>query len=137
MTRHGMPSTVEDDLRSRGLLRVAGPHAVHVDDSLGFVSFRFSPARIGERNRGCLFRQLRVQFGQDRGLLLALCGEDGALAVALRGEDGGTLVALGAHLLLHRVDDRRRRVDALAALIATMLDDDEEASEFNDYDGER
>jgi hypothetical protein len=26
--RHGMPSAVEDDLRSRGLLRVAGPHAV-------------------------------------------------------------------------------------------------------------
>ncbi|MGE7418646.1 site-specific integrase [Methylobacterium tarhaniae] len=26
--RHGMPSPVEDDLRDRGLLRVAGPHAV-------------------------------------------------------------------------------------------------------------
>ena len=50
---------------------------------------------------------------QDRALLLALGGEDLRLLDALRREDRRALVAVGAHLLLHRVLDRGRRVDRL------------------------
>ena len=57
---------------------------------------------------------LPVALGvQDGGLLVALGGEDGGLPCPLGGQDRRTLVAVGAHLLLHRVLDRRRRVDAL------------------------
>src|SRR5581483_6445163 len=44
---------------------------------------------------------------------LALGREDRRLLLPLRLEDGGALLAIGAHLLLHRVLDRRRRVDRL------------------------
>src|SRR3954447_26378673 len=55
---------------------------------------------------------LLVTFGgEDRGLLLALGGQHGRLPHTFRGEDRGALVTVGAHLLLHRVLDRRRRVD--------------------------
>ena len=50
---------------------------------------------------------------QHRGLLLALGVEDLRLLGALGREDRGAAVALGAHLLLHRLLDRRRRVDRL------------------------
>ena len=50
---------------------------------------------------------------QDRGLLLALGGEDLRLLDALGVEDRGAAVPLGAHLLLHRLLDVRRRVDRL------------------------
>jgi hypothetical protein len=50
---------------------------------------------------------------QHGGLLLALGGEDLRLLDALGGEDRRAPVALGAHLLLHRLLDRRRRVDRL------------------------
>ena len=47
------------------------------------------------------------------GLLLALGGEDLRLLDALGGEDRGAAVALGAHLLLHRLLHRARRLDRL------------------------
>ncbi len=50
---------------------------------------------------------------EDLGLLLALGAQDLGLPVALGGEDRGALVPLGAHLLLHRVLDRGRRLDGL------------------------
>ena len=50
---------------------------------------------------------------QDRALLLALGREDLRLLDALGREDRGAAVALGAHLLLHRLLDRWRRVDGL------------------------
>jgi hypothetical protein len=57
---------------------------------------------------------LAVTLGvQDLRLLRALGGEDRGLSLALGGEDDGALLAVGAHLLLHRVLDGRRRVDAL------------------------
>ena len=57
-----------------------------------------------------LGRPLRAK---DLGLLLALGVEDRGLLDALGGEDDGAAVPLGAHLLLHRVLDRGRRVDRL------------------------
>src|SRR3954464_10402916 len=53
---------------------------------------------------------LRAQDGR---LLLALGGEDLRLLYALGGQDRSALVAVRAHLLLHRLLDRRRRVDGL------------------------
>src|SRR5205085_12445767 len=50
---------------------------------------------------------------QARRLLLALRGEDLRLLDPLRREDGRPPVALGAHLLLHGVLDRPRRIDRL------------------------
>src|SRR5581483_9222700 len=50
---------------------------------------------------------------KDRGLLLALRGEDRRLLLALGLQDRRALLAVGPHLLLHRVLDRRRRVDRL------------------------
>src|SRR5207245_4151818 len=58
--------------------------------------------------------RLPLTFGaQDRRLLLAFGRQDLRLLDALRGEDRGALLPVGAHLLLHRVLDRRRRVDRL------------------------
>jgi hypothetical protein len=51
--------------------------------------------------------------GEDRGLLGALGSKDLCLLFTFRGQDRGTPVALGAHLLLHRGPDVRRRVDRL------------------------
>ena len=45
--------------------------------------------------------------------LLPLGGLDGRLALAFSREDDRALVAVGAHLLLHRVLDGRRRIDRL------------------------
>jgi len=50
---------------------------------------------------------------QDLALLVALGGQDLGLAKTFGGEDGGALLPFGAHLLLHRVLDRLRRVDRL------------------------
>ncbi len=59
-------------------------------------------------------RRLPLALGaEDRGLLLALRGEDLRLLLSLRSEDHGPLLAVGLHLLLHRLLDRRRRVDRL------------------------
>ena len=58
-------------------------------------------------------RLARALRGEDRRLLLALGGQDRGLSPSFGGQDGGPLLAVGAHLLLHRVLDRRRRVDAL------------------------
>ena len=57
-----------------------------------------------------LARALRLE---DRRLLLTLRREDRRLPDTLGGQHRGALVTVGAHLLLHRVLDRRRRVDAL------------------------
>ena len=65
-------------------------------------------------------------------LLLALGREDLRLLDALGGEDRGAAVALGAHLLLHRLLDRGRRVDRLeldavdadAPLAGRLVEDD-------------
>ena len=64
------------------------------------------PRRAGSPPLGAL----RLEH---RGLLLALGGQDLRLLDALGGEDRRAAVALGAHLLLHRLLDRRRRVDRL------------------------
>src|SRR6266550_6183242 len=63
---------------------------------------------------GLQHRGLLLAFGpEDRGLLLALGLKDLGLPRALRLQDRGPLLPVGAHLLLHRVLDRRRRVDRL------------------------
>ena len=51
--------------------------------------------------------------GQDGRLLGALGGEDLRLLLTFGGQDRRAAVALGAHLLLHRGPDVRRRVDRL------------------------
>ena len=58
----------------------------------------------------CLLLPFRPQ---DRALLLSLRGQDLRLLHALGGEDGRALVAVGAHLLLHRLANRARRLDRL------------------------
>ena len=55
----------------------------------------------------------RTLGAQDLALLLALGGEDLAGLGALGGEHDGAAVTLGAHLLLHGLLDRVRRVDGL------------------------
>src|SRR5262249_5215414 len=80
---------------------------------------------------GCMYRvedrldRLGLAFGlqdaglpfalgpQDRGLPFTVGGQDLRLLDALGVEDRGATVPLGAHLLLHRVADRRRRLDRL------------------------
>ena len=64
---------------------------------------------LGAQDRGLAL----ALGGEHRGLLLALGVEDLRLLGALGGEDRGAAVALGAHLLLHRLLDRRGRVDRL------------------------
>ena len=78
------------------------------------------PLTLGLQDRrlavglGTQDQRLPVTLGrQDRCLLVALRGEDRGLPLTLGGQDDGALVAVGAHLLLHRVLDRGRRVDAL------------------------
>ena len=55
----------------------------------------------------------RTLGAKDLALLLALGSQDGRLLDTLSGEDGRAPVTLGAHLLLHRVLHRVRRVDGL------------------------
>src|SRR4051794_16078159 len=63
---------------------------------------------------GLQHRGLLLALGpEDRRLLLALGLKDLGLPRALRLQDRGALLPVGAHLLLHRVLDRRRRVDRL------------------------
>ena len=58
--------------------------------------------------------RLLVGLGvQDRGLPQALGAQDGRLLLALGLEHGRPLGPVGPHLLLHRLLDRARRVDAL------------------------
>lgn len=58
--------------------------------------------------------RLPIAFGrQDGGSLGAFGGQDLGLPGALGGEDHRPLLAVGAHLLLHRVLNRRRRIDAV------------------------
>ena len=66
-------------------------------------------------------RLLRGLGPQHRGLLLALRRQHRRLLLALGGEDRRALAAVGPHRLLHRVADRRRRLDA-ADLHAVDLD---------------
>jgi hypothetical protein len=75
------------------------------------------PEDGADRGRLALGAQDRGRLGalgaQDGGLLLALGGEDRRLLDALGVEDGGAAVAFCAHLLLHRLLDRLRRIDGL------------------------
>ena len=80
------------------------------------VSIAFaSPSALQDRGRpGALGLE-------DGGLLLALGGEDLGLLDALGGEDRGAAVALGAHLLLHRLLHRARRLDRLESTRLTRM----------------
>ena len=79
-------------------------------------------------------RRLPALRGQDRRLLLALGGRDLRLLDALGVDDHGTTLALGAHLLLHRLLDRARRIDRLqldpvhaqAPALGCLVEDDAE-----------
>ena len=66
------------------------------------------PFTLGLEDRGLL----GALGGEDLRLLVALGRLDRRLPVALGGEDRGALLAVGLHLLLHRLLDGRRRVDA-------------------------
>src|SRR5215831_4766874 len=58
-------------------------------------------------------RLLLTFRAQYRRLLVALRGQDLRLLHALSVQNRGPLVALGTQLLLHRILDRRRRIDRL------------------------
>ena len=85
-------------------LRVGVPVVDRLED--GADRLRLS---LGGEDRGLLL-PLRLE---DRRLLLALGGQDLRLLDPLGLQDRRPLLAVGPHLLLHRVLDRRRRVDGL------------------------